>query len=310
MVKVKQKDAIDGKIVFDTKKHYYSAALDIPIDKIGTIDSLELANKMAEVNDMCNKEVPMPYLVKYNGKVYGYYPIDQGKLDDAILLEKVPDKMNIMTALMYREVKRYPKNIKWDSICGLECKISKNLPLEFPTYKCKKLESFNKIDFSQFDGFPYAIIASAVNFTTVNGASLSYAIQTNSPRRMKQMEAVLAMLGTDLTGNQLRYHLQQLEKENPASSNSQAVRASLMSRLKLHVSFWRSDALRKSSLNLLDSLLKQAGTGDSSILSSIYSITDDIYSDRDQLDHTTILQTINLCRIVNHYHKNNYHGRF
>lgn len=280
---VEQHETLTNQRTYDTQREYWSALTGKSLKEVGELTAEQQAEIKTELNKVMTEVIPPVYLFKFREKVFGYYPIEQGDLDDAILLEgvqKTGNKHSMLAALFFREVTRYPKVGKWETIAGLECRVIRSDDFrEYSHYKTKKLADWNKVDFAYFDKLPIQIIASAVGFTTGVGLSASTSTPINSQSKMINgiMTMALSMQMIIHTGMRLRYHSQQLLKEKPAYCDTRGENQYSRYLDLLHLNLLSGEGLQERKqklLGLLGAPLVEASKAIDKITQKIYSEED------------------------------------
>ena len=141
------------------------------------------------------------YLVRWKGKVYGYYPAELETIGDVVELATLckTNKWNLLTAFMFRELKWASAKMHggskgWKKFHGVDVKFISNFSVNLSQYSVKKIHNWKTIDYTIWDDFPFEIMSSNVNFLVGNGLSLSLNIHASSRKLQEnQMKAVMKL---------------------------------------------------------------------------------------------------------------------
>lgn len=192
--------------------------------KLSQKELIKIENEIAAQVAGKFKEVSM---LKYKGKVLGYYPCDIGVLEDMMALEQFGKTQNLqaMAALMFRPCTGWTSFMnrrKWGMSHGIKAKGITNFVKDFTKYKCKPIEDFSRIDLEFYNDFPISILFSAMSFSIGVGAH-SILNSLNSQKATMQTQVKIQEL---IVGSQLRNTLRNTEKiysnlkELPESNHS------------------------------------------------------------------------------------------
>ena len=159
------------------------------------------------------------YLVRWKGKVYGYYPADLETIGEVVEFSSLTKskKWNLLTAFTFREVTWMSKKVHrtgWKKFHGIDVKFINNFKTNYSTYAVKKVKDWRKMDLDIWDDFPFEILSSNINFLVGNGLNLSLNIKAFS-KEMHQVQVEMQRKLQTLTVCMVSYLI--FQKKNQSS---------------------------------------------------------------------------------------------
>lgn len=228
-------------ITLKNYSNFIEAKLDDTFDSKFQSIALLTGRKLAEVTKMPQKKIikienelaaqigakfnPVS-MVKYRGKVLGYYPCDLGVIEDLVALEHFQEgkNLNALAALMFRECTGWTSWInrkRWTKSFNIKAKPIGNFVKDFTKYRCKPIQDFNKIDLDFYDDFPLTMLYTSMAFLIGAGAN-SYLKTLDSQKMMethqKIQEVILGMQWLNISQNMEKIYSN--SKESAESSRS------------------------------------------------------------------------------------------